>query len=130
MRELFNTEPVFNIKDSTVASFILPVQSKKNGDDPLEPMSERIIMLSTVLQKHGIGYNYVENVQKVETTDETIPPPEWSEIKFSYDSSITPRLIFKTLALDGIRLNRITYKINNAEGETNYSVEGTVYGKK
>ncbi|ECE8411174.1 TPA: type 4b pilus protein PilO2 [Escherichia coli] len=130
VRELFNTEPVFNIKDSTVASFILPVQSKKNGDDPLEPMSERIIMLSTVLQKHGIGYNYVENVQKVETTDETIPPPDWSEIKFSYDSSITPRLIFKTLALDGIRLNRITYKINNAEGETNYSVEGTVYGKK
>ncbi|ECO4313205.1 type 4b pilus protein PilO2 [Salmonella enterica] len=130
VRVLFKTEPMFNLKDSTVSSFSIPVNSKSNGDDPLISINERIITLSTILQKNGIGFNYVPVERKVDDKNSDLPAPDWSEIKFNYDSNIAPRLIFKNLPLDGVRLNRISYKINNSEGTVNYTVEGTVYGIK
>lgn len=130
---LYGVIPYFNAKDNTLSAFHLLMDVKSNGDDPILPLSIRTTQLVTVLQKNTIQFTVappqpVNKDVNVNVEDKDIPKPDWGEVNFSYESLIPPRLIFKDINLDGVRLNTISYKINNEAGQITYSVEGTVYG--
>lgn len=121
----FPIMPSFNVKQTGAAVFFLPINNVPEGDDPLLPMSSQLDKLITLLQRHNVTFTLTEVPPPEKKTDEQDiehPLPNWSEMNFSYDSIIAPRMIFKDVDMSGMRITGISFLINQDSAEIKYKV--------
>ncbi|MBP2157387.1 type 4b pilus protein PilO2 [Erwinia rhapontici] len=133
VKNQFSVAADFDFKDSSRTAFSLPHQMKPEGDDPMEPVSERLLNFISLFQALNIDLvlspTPIKDVKK-NAEGEDLPLQEWQEYTFSAETSVPPQMIFTDNAYTGIRLTRIYYGINNSDGSIRYKISGSLYGKR
>ncbi|KAB1469228.1 type 4b pilus protein PilO2 [Cronobacter sakazakii] len=127
-----NTSIYFEGQDFNVAAFEVVSSLPGNGDDPIPEIGEQTLKVFSLFQKLNINVQtkIVEIKEKAqEEKDFNLPPQDWREITYRYESGIPARMIFKDSDFLGIRIKKIIYAPNYETGAIKYSIEGSFYGK-
>ncbi|CAO94862.1 type 4b pilus protein PilO2 [Erwinia tasmaniensis] len=133
VQKLFDVMPVFNFQDSSQTSFSLTQTLPPEGDDPMLPVSERLIGFISLFQSLNIDLS-VNAVQIKDVAQnnagENLPLQDWQEYQFSAETDVPPLMIFKDSDYTGIRLSEITTAVNTSDGSVRYKITGSLYGKR
>lgn len=122
----------FSYQDSNKTGFSFPLKMKPDGDDPMEPVNQRLINFISLFQSQNIKIS-IQNVDvpKVEKNKfgEEMPQQDWKEYSFSVETDVPPRMIFTADEYKGIRLSEIYNSANTSDGSLKYRITGELYGK-
>lgn len=133
VKELFGVTAEFNFKNSSLTSFTLRQTLPPEGDDPMEPVGERLMNFISLFQALNIdlGVSSVPIKDVKENKEgEKLPLQDWQSYAFSASTIVTPELIFPGSQYTGIRLSSIAIDINTSSGTNSYKISGTLYGKR
>lgn len=108
------------------------------GDESLLPQKEMLINFTSHFQRIGIKPEITEiKVEKPQSpivlpgqdalTQITAPEPDWKHHEFSFDTELTPELVFEGLRTTGIRLTKVSNLVTNAR--LKWSIKGQIYAK-
>ncbi|TNV16097.1 pilus assembly protein PilO [Buttiauxella sp. B2] len=126
-------EPTLNISQSSAGSVTLKIPRKPNGDESVLGMNEQINKLVSILQSQNINFSLTQVADKEQEKNEfgeDIPLPDWREMTFSFESDISPFLIFNNKDLSGVRLSNISMDINSEFSVAKYKTSGVIYGTR
>lgn len=133
VREEFGVGVDFNFTQTSMAAFSVQFESTPNGDDPMLSMEAQLLKLISIFQKVNIPASFtsiaIKDVEKNEQ-GEDLPRQDWQEYSFNVETEIPPELIFIRDDFQGVRINSITYTVNNDKGNISYKIAGSVYGKR
>lgn len=96
-------------------------------------MGEQLLKIISLFQSVNIPASLKDvEIKDVKTNaeGEELPLQGWQEFTFEVDTIIPPQLIFKNGSFIGVRLNSIVYQIGQGDGNINYKITGSVYGKR
>ncbi|WP_168403395.1 type 4b pilus protein PilO2 [Erwinia amylovora] len=133
VKKLFGVKPVFSFADGSQTSFMLPQKQKPEGDDPMVPADERLMLFISRFQSLNVDLAVsavpIKDV-KQNSEGEDLPLQDWQEYQFSAETNVPPRDIFAGAGFTGIRLSQITVGINTSDGSVRYKLSGSLYGKR
>ncbi|MEQ9928015.1 type 4b pilus protein PilO2 [Pectobacterium parvum] len=133
VKKLFGVTAVFDFVDSSKTSFSLPQTLVPEGDDPMEPVLNRLMNFISHFQALNIDLAVLEvtikDVKK-NSEGEDLPLQEWQEYQFSVETDVPPHMIFTGSSFTGIRLSQITVGHNTSDGSFRYKISGSLYGKR
>lgn len=133
VKKLFGVTPVFSFADSNQTSFTLAQTQKPEGDDPMVPADERLMLFISRFQSLNVDLAVsavaIKDV-KQNSEGEDLPLQDWQEYQFSAETDVPPRDIFASGDFTGIRLSQVTMAINTSDGSVRYKISGSLYGKR
>lgn len=133
IREIFGTEPAFNITQTSMSAFYIEHNLPPNGDDPFQNMGQQLLTIVSLFQAVNIPASLTEvSIKDVKKSEEgeDLPLQDWQEYTFDVQTTVPPQLVFKNGEFTGMRLNSIIYEIGQDQGSVNYKITGSVYGKR
>lgn len=133
VKERFDTDPIFNITQTSVSVFFVSHNLPPNGDDPFVNMGEQLIKVVSLFQSVNVPASFSEvsiKEEKKNSEGEDMPPQDWQEYTFSVQTNVPAELIFKDKEYTGIRLNSIVYEFGQDDGSLTYKITGSLYGKR
>ncbi|WP_263481252.1 type 4b pilus protein PilO2 [Hafnia paralvei] len=133
VRKLFDTEPSFNITQTSISEFRIENNLLANGDDPMKNIGEQLLTIISLFQSVNIPLALTEvSIKDVEKNEEgeKLPLQDWREYTFNVETRIPPELIFKKGEYTGMRINNIIYEFGQEQGSVSYKITGVVYGKR
>ncbi|WP_293648938.1 type 4b pilus protein PilO2 [Pantoea septica] len=133
VKKLFGVTPLFSFADTNHASFSLAQTQKPEGDDPMVPADERLMLFISRFQSLNVDLAVsavaIKDV-KQNSEGEDLPLQDWQEYQFSAETDVPPRDIFAGGDFTGIRLSQVTVAINTSDGSVRYKISGSLYGKR
>lgn len=132
VKSLYGVDVNFNFQNSNLTSFSLPHKLTPEGDDPMQPVGERLMNFISLFQSLNIDLSITAvPIKKVEKNSEgeDMPQQDWQAYGFSAETSIPPYMIFTGSNYTGIRLSDITIGFNSSDGSVRYKISGSLYGK-
>ena len=133
VKKLFDTEPIFNITQTSISEFRIENNLLANGDDPMKNIGEQLLTIISLFQSVNIPLALSEvSIKDVEKNEEgeKLPLQDWREYTFNVETHIPPELIFKKGEYTGMRINNIIYEFGQEKGSVSYKIKGVVYGKR
>ncbi|EBB7290184.1 TPA: type 4b pilus protein PilO2 [Salmonella enterica subsp. enterica serovar Lansing] len=133
VREVYGTDPAFNITQTSMAVFFIEHNLPPNGDDPFQNMGDQRLKIISLFQGVNIPASLTEvAIKDVKKNDEgeDLPLQDWEENTFDVQTIVPPQLVFKNDEFIGMRINSVIYEFGQDEGSVTYKITGAVYGKR
>jgi hypothetical protein len=132
VKEHFKVDVSFNYNKTSQTEFSFKIESPPEGDDPMSDIGDQLVKMISLFQSVNISASFnpvpIKDIKK-NKYGEDMPKQDWQEYRFSVQSDVNPQLIFKNNSFNGVRINKIIYRIDQSGG-IQYQTEGSVYGKR
>lgn len=132
VKKLLGAETKFFFNQTSIVNFTIGEKIKANGDDPIQTSDEQLKKVISLFQSVNIeaAFNAVP-VKETEKNEfgEELPKQDWVEYTFDINTEVPPDLIFTQDAFPGVRINKISYTLDQNNSSIQYKITGSLYAK-
>lgn len=132
VKKLLGADTKFFFNQTSIVNFTIGEKVKANGDDPIQSSDEQLKKVISLFQSVNIDAAFnavpIKETEKNEFGEE-LPKQDWVEYTFEVNTEVPADLIFTRDIYPGVRINKISYTLDQNNSSIQYKITGSLYAK-